>query len=847
MSSRATLSILLPTLGILLGGCGEETTNPDPGAGTSDPPVAHLAIEPRSGMPGTLLRLDSEVLSRAGDGGEMAVRIGGLDASVRTSPTGQTLATIPLMAAGADGATPPATAVDVELLRGEALVARADAILTIDPLPPAVGATDSLCTVLTRMTGELRRLVDAFDGQPSEREGYSLAVLAAVDSLVTGGNDASMVRTLDALAADDPATLELLDRFVAASGLLETTRQLTDGLASATWEEDADPRRTGVADVELARRMQFHVLARLFGETVVHETAEEYALTVGLATGAIGIGTSVPGAAVVGAVVAVADFAVNKILLGLFPAELTTFEIVLEDDTLELGEITASRLDIAARNDPPEVGIQDFVGLTITLLGLGGSTADDFFEILENTAAYFLSTVQSGLAAYASEHPELDLDLSFAIIPEMSWEAVIHDTRLVDLLTFTPEIMEPLTDEIDWRASGPVAGEGKIHARTATGPDAVLIDVLPGFSYTGGAFGENVMSTPTVSVFVSSELVMEVDFAPEIAEGGINALEVRAGHRDADGDPDWQPGIDIELIVEGGTVAESSGVTDAEGQFITLAQIDPGATTILITVTATDAADQQVVETVQASIPVEAWIEVVHEPPTRRSQSLVQSSSYADVTGGPPDEEAHEERFAWEEAGSYTQSFSSDAASLWIPDKGPEENGSCSSSASHDVTLEMFTLGEHGVDSLAISGSLTAMAEAEYSGLAVFGAETDAIGQSLAEWVVRVPDGVNVGFRFEMTGSSQEDHPDVRAWSQAVAAMSDFGEGLEEYYECEGGCVPVTWEGTLTAGADNRFYVQALAIANVENREGAASKSASVDFTISLWREPAARSAWRSH
>lgn len=844
MSPRAALSILLPSLMILLGGCGEETTTPDPTGTTNDPPVADLEIEPRSGVPGTLVRLSSEALSRAGDGVDLNVRIGGLDASVRTSPTGQTLATIPLMAAGADGATPPTAPVDVALHRDGALVARADGILTIDPLPPAAGSTDSLCTSLSRMTGELRRLVNAFDGQPSEPEGYALAVLAAVDSLVTGGDDASLVRTLDALATDDPATLQLLDRFVAASGLLETTRQLTDGLAGATWDEDVDPRRTGVADVELARKMQFHVLARLFGETVVHETAEEYAVTVGLATGAIGIGTSVPGAALVGAVVAVADFAVNKILLGVFPAELTSFEIVLEDDTLELGQITASRLDIAARNDPPEVGIQDFIGLTITLLGLGGSTADDFFEILENTAAYFLSTVQSGLAAYASEHPELGLDVSFAIVPEMTWEAVIHDPRLVDLLTFTPEIIEPLTDAIDWRASGPSAGEGRIHARTATGPDAVLIDVLPGFSYTGGAFGEEVRSTPTVSVFVSSDLVMEVDFAPEIAEGGINALEVRAGHLDADGQSDWQPGIDIELIVDGGSVAESTGQTDSDGQFITLAQIDPDATTILITVTATDAADQQVVETVQASVPVEAWIEVVNEPPSRRSQSLVQSSSYADVTGGPPDEEAHEETFAWEDAGSYTQSFSSDAASLWIPDKGPEEDGSCRSSATHDATLEMFTLAEHGVDSLAISGSLTAMAEAEYSGLAVFGAETDAIGQSLAEWVVRVPDGVTVGFRFEMTGSSQEDHPDVRAWSQAVAAISDFGGDLVEYYECEGGCVPVSWDGTLTPGADNRFYVQALAIANVENREGQASKSASVDFTISLWREPAAKLGW---
>ncbi|HPF36653.1 MAG TPA: hypothetical protein P5571_14235 [Candidatus Krumholzibacteria bacterium] len=600
---RSVLLLLALALLVTLAACGGGTSEPDPSL------PAALTVTPADGAPGALLALASPALSGKAEGA-LAVRIGGLDAPLRLSESGGAVTVVPLTAAGPAGDTPPAAPVTVELLSdGEVIAVAADAF-TVQAVTPAPAAADSLAASLRALTGSLRGIMAAFEPEPSETAGYAHAVLAACDTLLAGAGEGSLRGALAQLAADDAAAKDLIDAFIASSGMLESTRRLAAALGQVTWEQEksgplAAPLDAGdipISDVALARKLQFQVLAGLFGQTVVNETAEEYALTVGLASGAIGLVRGVPGSAVISAIVSVADFAVNKILLGLLPSEVTSFTLTLEDADLLLGETTTARLDLTARNAPPPVGIQDFVGLTLNLLGLGDTPSETFRDILLNTANFFLGTIQAGVASYANAHPELNLDVSFALVPQRTWAAVIHDPRLVDLETFTPAIITGLDTEVDWVASGPSIGEGRIYARTATDVESVLIEPLPGFTYAGGAFGENVRSTETVSVQVTSTLYLEVDFAPVIAESGFNVLGVQAGYVDVNGSREGVAGLDVALIVDGGTLERSAGVTDADGDFITTASLSPGSQRILITVTVSDGTGQQLVRTVQADL-----------------------------------------------------------------------------------------------------------------------------------------------------------------------------------------------------------------------------------------------------
>jgi len=676
----------------ILPACGTDSSTEPPPAGP-----ARLTAHPPGGPPGTLVAVETSGVT-ATDAGELSARFGELDAPVAISASGQLVTVVPLLAAGADGTSPPGAPVGIEIRVGDAVVARTDDAFAVEALPPAPDAAEEMATALAEMTASLRILVDDLEPAPSEAEGIATAVLAACDSLLDGDGE-SLSAAVAALADEHPEMRALLDGFVASSGMLDASRQLADAVAQVTWESRGAEAREGVdtSDLELARKMQFHVLLRLFGETVIHETAEEYAFTVGLATGAIGIGTSVPGAAVVSAIVAVADFAVNKILLGLFPSELTGFELTLDDPDLALGETTLARIDVTARNTPPGVGIQDFVGLTLNLLGLGGSSADTFAEILENTAAFYLSTVQSGLAAYASAHPELGLDVSFAVVPEMTWEAVVHDPRLVERLTLTPDIIQGLEDAVDWEAGGPNLGEGRIYARVATGDDAMLIDPLPGFEYTGGAFGEGAPATETHPVLVVSDLFLDVDFAATIAEDGFNVLGVTAGYLDVDGDPQGAPGLDVELIVDGGMVEEATGVTDESGQFATLAQLSPGSDAILITVTVSDATGQELVETVEASVTSGSVVIGRYVAVTNASADAIEDDTDGDVAVETP-----------------SGSLDAAASASWSSE---QETSQTNANASGSSSLT-WSFAFEGESLVGITASVSASAEvsASYSG-----------------------------------------------------------------------------------------------------------------------------------
>lgn len=610
LGRRRTQRAILAALAlVIVGACGDDGTRPEPEEG-----YPSVTMVPSEGAPGTIVSIESAVLDGA-DGEALAVRIDGHLAPLRWMADGRTLTAVPLPAAGPAGDDPPegdvvVTIVDVD----DNIVARSEGAFAVTPIEPAAGATDTLLKALEGLTSSIAASVTLAEPDTTEFDVYGSAVVSALDSLLNGPGEESLASLLQQLDEEDPQTRALLDAVLSASGVVESMGRLAEAFGGMSAPGQASLAPDGLlpanielsdSDVDLAARMQFYTVARLVGETVIGETAEEYDATVGFATGILGISTrNIPVAGQIGAALAVIDFVTNKVLLGLYPATLTNFEIVLEHDRLSPGDTTFARLDIEARNDPPETSLFGLIDVITASSSLGGRSGDlevrEFREALEKLAGYVQDKIESALQTFITDDLGLNIDPSFSVVPELVWTAVSHDPRLFELQTHTPVIIVPVDDELNWHAAGPVLGEGRIYARTAVGEDAVVIDLPLGFSYEGGAFGESVIGTETRSVYVQGDLVMEIDFTEALEDDDIVPLEVRAGHLGIDDEPIWEPGIDIELIVDGGTVEDETGATDADGEFITLAQLLPDSDSILITVTARDSTGQEVVRTVRA-------------------------------------------------------------------------------------------------------------------------------------------------------------------------------------------------------------------------------------------------------
>ena len=606
--------------------------------------VAVLTAFPSVGAPGTVFAITGLDLPPAQMAG-LTLRLAGQPGTVSLSPTGQLLGAVPFLAAGVDGLTAPVAAQDFELLVDGEIVGLGKAAFTVQALVPAPGSSAALASAFTTLGRELARVGDYLVTEPGVEEQWIQATVGALDELINGDDPRSLASALTELAGESPATLELLDAFVAGSGILARTEALLAGMQAVTPATKNAASET--EDVVLARKMQFYVLAKLFGETVIHETVETYSYTVGLATGLIGIGYNLPPAvAVISAVLAVADFAVNKVLLGVLPATITDFSLTLASVDLAFGETTDAALSLTAVNAPPTTGILDFINLMFAAMGLVPNTASfqNFGQVLINANSFYTSLLQQLLSSYAESHPELTLDVSFSLVPALTWTTTIHDPRLAKCLSVAPDLVAGLEDAINWQAGSSQAGSTEIYARTGLGPDALLLYLPPGFTYSGGAFGEEVKQTAATTVHVGGDLVLTLDFVESLAVGGFEPLTVWATYAVPGGEPIIATGIQIDLLVDGGTVSPVSGVTNGAGKFISTASLAAGSTGLVITVTATDATGQQATESVTAAavdgsslkslrVHGSAWADATLTGPTGGSVQL--SDVFADSSSGP--------------------------------------------------------------------------------------------------------------------------------------------------------------------------------------------------------------------
>jgi hypothetical protein len=364
-------------------------------------------------------------------------------------------------------------------------------------------------------------------------------VADALDAFVNG-NDPRSLR--ERLAGSDAAEVRLLDAWAAGSGLLAALQQyeqaisyVADGFhdggrtvalhrlaalrnvqASAT-AAASEPFTSYPTDVDLAKKMQLYEVVKLFGETVIGPTAQTWGLYVGTIAGGLGLaGVNLPVATYVGAVLSVLDFAVNKIYLGLLPARVTEFELALASAQLAPGETTDAFLHLTVVNDPPSIGIQDFIGLILTGLGLPEAPEiESLREAFTQAASFFVQLIQTNVSAYAGGCPGCNLDIDVASMPALRWKTTIHDPRLVERRTSTPSVIQGRTDQVNWKARENASGDEEIFAHTAFGPEVLLIPVPSIIGYTPGAFGvDNDTTSNILTVHVSSAPGIGVTVAP---------------------------------------------------------------------------------------------------------------------------------------------------------------------------------------------------------------------------------------------------------------------------------------------------------------------------------------------
>ncbi len=498
----------------------------------------------------------------------------------------------------------------VEAASGDT-IAYGDDVFSMTFLPSSPGSTAQILADWTSISQSLHTISDAVSTGPGVEDMLMSSLLLAFDSLLIGSDSMSLSYALVDMSANNQEAKNLVDALLGSSGVVEHSQKyaelfsmLADSAASkSTYSKNLSSESTLLTDNNLAWRMQMYVVVKEFGNTVVAPTAAAY----GRVFGAVGLIASYPGlsmAQVVGAVLSIIDFILNKLIVALMPAQIDSLTVEFVSDTINIGDYTDATMMLYVSNDPPPITFMDFVGQLLNAIGLHRTLSpppalDAFTDFVMDLTNYTMGLVRDGMSIYTGAHPEFIYDINITSMPDMEWEAQLTDTRFVNLESFTPDILNPIMGEVNWE---PIEtfGEGRVRVQTTTGPEATVVDLPMGFSYHGGAFGNDVGGSPTYSVWVLPELVLEVTFAPDISIESSSTLSVRAGYYDSVGDPDWSSNILIELDVSGGSADFTSGYTDAFGEFATEISLDESSEIVTVIVKATGEMDVSAEETVSA-------------------------------------------------------------------------------------------------------------------------------------------------------------------------------------------------------------------------------------------------------
>ncbi len=552
--------------------------------------LQNVVFEPDSGPPGTPIEMKN-LPALPGDGfwslsiGEASVPI------IQTDSSNYTI--IPLLFSSTDSTWPMASGapLDVMLYLDSVAVDTAFGLITVDSLPHADGATDSLIQALVQGADAIRQISLSLNIQDTLLQ----AVCGSMtEMLVTGDNSlTAIINGTSPIVDGDPLPNELFSALLVSTGMSDMISTWSGGLQTmeqAVAKYNASSLSTATIDDEgLAYRMQMYSLLEGFSSQVIGQTALEWN-SYSAVLGCAGVAYPPLGAIefIVSFVVAELDFIFNKIALALLPSQVTSLELDFMEHEIESGDTTEAIVYISAKNTPPNITPLDIVTQVINAMNLADWIShlgavrrylpQNVYEIAEGLTRWFLGVINNFLGTHFNAPTMLD-----ASLPVITYDSIlVQNPSLVDLISPALSKIEPITGSINGLAKDSTGKAPLMIATQTSGPNTLIHSVLAAAGYAGGAFGYDYYTSNVDTVTVVPDLALEADFANTIPEGGANLLGIHAGYFNTNGTSRWTGGIQINLTVSGGTVSTTTGYTDASGYFSTMVTIDSTAEAVSV-------------------------------------------------------------------------------------------------------------------------------------------------------------------------------------------------------------------------------------------------------------------------
>jgi hypothetical protein len=574
--------------------------------------LANVRLVPSSGPPGKWINVQGlDSLPALPKGEVWTLRIGGCIVPVLDKP-GQPLRTVvPLLFAAGDSSWPvvPSRPVSLVLFKNDEAVDSLPAALTVEMLPHADGMADSVVSSLQGAAAALRSLAETC----VPRDTLACAILTAIDSMIAG--DANSLAEVIAGKApnlpDGHVSKELIAALMASTGTGEAVRKWSSQFQKLKTMalSPAPSVHPEAPDMQLAYKMQIGEYVRSFDEGVLEPTEEElrFVFTF-LGLPAIGYDALRGPLILTSALISQIRFVAAKILVAMYPDEITELSLWIQDHTVAVGDTTTTYIAITAKSNPPPITLQDVVtqilnGLTYMEVAeeahLNVLDPGLFRIILDRTILWALEFIREVV------HVETGQDWQVGSLPSRTWGPTrITTPKLLEMESSDAAIASRMTGHLTWK--GIDIGTADVHVFTPEGPvEAVTHPKLLWAGYAGGVFGEAEKSSDTQQLEIINTLILEANLPGPIPPQGASMLHVVTSYPEVGGGTRPAEGVAISLSVTGGNAEQTSGMTDATGQFVTLVRPSLGSTAVSILVLATPPNGDPVQKWVGAGVGVE--------------------------------------------------------------------------------------------------------------------------------------------------------------------------------------------------------------------------------------------------
>jgi hypothetical protein len=527
---------------IACGGEAKGTEPPPPGEVTFDPAVAPAA----SMVKVDGLELDACPLRTS------EIRVGGQVAPTVLNARHEALMRLPLFYdEQAKWPAPPDGPQDVELFCNGTLWQTLPAAITITELASAPGTTEALVADYQQVIAEYKALTEALAPDPSVLRQLFTATFAAVEELVAGDDPNSLLAQLEALEQTEPDVLALMDAVYAENGvdeavaafrarIQELSAEVAPPVPAIPWTPaDAPPQSVtpkrpqvfelpfpiSVPDDSLAQLMRTHDGIHAFANDFIAPTAESFGTFEGL----LSLVVKSKLASTINAVLSLLDFTLNKVVVSAMPSSLDAIELQQVPPLLENSEVTSSTFTVQASNVPEVLTITDITSAILMTIGLDdapGASASgellDWTKLLEDklkdVGKLFLDTLSKFLKDTFGAPGGFEYDLeAFAIVPQMRFEATGQTRELYSLYPQRSQVIEPLSEQLQWQASD-----------TYWGTAAVYVAPSP------GSFGPHNTESEHIRVQVGQLALVLERYTVDVPEGFDTTVGVKLSHAPPD-------------------------------------------------------------------------------------------------------------------------------------------------------------------------------------------------------------------------------------------------------------------------------------------------------------------------